>query len=105
MADKVRATGVQTAAVEIAFEAETSAGTIPARAIEERWWNVTAYTDDLFIAELLRNLRAEDNVVQDQLGILQGANALLDRGAADFFGIRDDGTGFLNLDVQRGSTH
>lgn len=103
MADKVRAMpGVQTAAVEIAFEAETSAGTIQARAIEEEWWNVTAYTDDLFLDPAsYADFAAEGNVFRNQLGILQGANALLDRGAADFFGIRDDGTGFLNLDVQR----
>jgi len=103
LADQIRAVdGVQAAATEIAFNADTSAGTIQVRAIDTDYWNLTAYTDELFIDGQSYNLLASDgSVFRDKYGILQGSYALLDRGAADFFGLTADGTGNLNLSVQR----
>jgi ABC-type antimicrobial peptide transport system permease subunit len=94
--------GVHSAATEITFLADTSAGRIYARAIEENWWNTTVYTDELFIdRSVYTTFASEGNVFRTQYGILTGANALLDRGAAPFFGLSADGTGYLNLAVQR----
>ena len=103
LADQVRAVeGVQSAAIEIAFNADTSAGTIQVRAIEADLWNSTAYTNELFLdTSSYATFASKGSVFRDKYGILTGANALLDRGAADFFGLRTDGTGYLNLDVQR----
>ncbi len=103
VADQVRAIdGVQSAAVEIIFLADTSAGRVYVRAIEADWWNTTAYTDELFIDKGdYATFASEDSVFRDQYGILQGANALLDRGAAPYFGLGADGSGYINLAVQR----
>ncbi|HIH89561.1 TPA: ABC transporter permease [Candidatus Bathyarchaeota archaeon] len=103
MADQMRAIdGVQSAAVEITFLADTSAGRVYVRAIEENWWNTTAYTDELFIDKgNYATFSSEGNVFRDQYGLLQGANALLERGAAPYFGLSTDGAGYINLAVQR----
>jgi ABC-type antimicrobial peptide transport system permease subunit len=103
LADRIRAiNGVSSAATEIVFNADTSAGTIQVRAIDADRWIKTAYTDELFINNSsYTKFASKDSIFRDKYGILTGANALLDRGAADFFGLRADGTGNLNLDVQR----
>jgi ABC-type lipoprotein release transport system permease subunit len=94
--------GVESAAIELSFNADTSAGTIQVRAIEADQWKKTAYLDDLFISNSsYALLNSTSSVFRDKYGLLQGANALLDKGGADFFGLRADGTGNLNLDVQR----
>ncbi len=103
LADQIRAIdGVESAATEIAFNADTSAGTIQVRAIDTDYWNATAYTDELFIDDdAYSTLAGNNSVFRDKYGILQGSYALLDKGAADFFGLSDDDTGSLNLSVQR----
>jgi ABC-type antimicrobial peptide transport system permease subunit len=103
LTNQIRAiNGVQSAAAEIAFNADTSAGTIQVRAIDTNYWNLTAYTDELFIDKASYALLASGgSVFRDKYGTLQGSYALLDKGAADFFGITADGTGNLNLSVQR----
>ncbi|MCX6648744.1 MAG: FtsX-like permease family protein [Candidatus Bathyarchaeota archaeon] len=103
LADQVRAIdGVKSAAVEITFTAETSAGSIQVRAIDAARWNTTAYTDELFLdRSAYAKLASKDSVFRSSIGVLTGANALLDKGGANFFGISTDGTGYLNLAVQR----
>ena len=94
--------GVESAAIEVLFNADTSAGTIQVRAIETDQWNKTVYTNDLFIdPSSYAKLAAPGSVFRDKYGILTGANALIDKGAAAFFGLSPDGTGYLNLSVQR----
>ncbi len=94
--------GVESAAREVLFDAETSAGTIQVRAIEADQWNKTAYTDDLFIDPAsYAKLAAPGSVFRDKYGVLTGSNTLLDKGGANFFGLKADGTGYLNLSVQR----
>ena len=102
LANKIRATnGVGSAAIEVQFNGDTSAGTIQVRAIETNWWNETAYTNELFInPRSYATFASKDSVFRDKNGVLTGANVLLDKGAADFFGLRADGTGYLNLGVQ-----
>jgi len=85
---------VESAVVEIAFLARTSLATIPIRAIEAEYWQDTAYTDELFINDGSYSLLgAGDNLVKDQYGVLQGGNALFERGAAPYFGLNVDGSG------------
>ena len=94
--------GVESAAVEVAFNAESSAGVIPIRAVEVDQWNKTANIGEMVIDEsAYAKLAAPDALVIDQYGTLQGANALLERGASKYFGINEDGTGFINVRVEK----
>ncbi len=103
LVEKVRALdGVDSAAIEVAFNAESSAGVIPIRAVEVAQWNKTANIDELAIdPSAYAQLASPDAIVKDQYGVLQGGNALLDRGASKYFGISDDGTGFINVRVEK----
>ncbi len=100
---KVRALdGVSSAAVEVAFDAESSAGVIPIRAVEVDQWNTTANIGEMAIpSDAYAKLAAPDALVIDQYGVLQGGNALLERGASQYFGINEDGTGFVNIRVEK----
>ena len=103
IATKIRAMeDVESAAIEISFLARTSLGMIPIRAIEVEHWKVTAYTDELFINNNSYSLLgAEDSLVKDQYGTLQGGNALFERGAAPYFGLNEVGSGNVNIEVAR----
>jgi ABC-type antimicrobial peptide transport system permease subunit len=103
LAQQIRAVpGVESAAIEVIFNADTSAGTIQVRAIETDQWNKTVYSEDLSInPSQYAQLAAPGSVFRDKYGVLQGANTLMDRGGATFFGLKPDGTGYLNLEVQR----
>jgi ABC-type antimicrobial peptide transport system permease subunit len=103
IANKVRGLDdVDSAAIEIAFLAKTSLGTMPIRAIEVEYWRDTAYTDELLISNSSYSLLGDkDSIVKDQYGVLQGGNALFERGAAPYFGLNEDGSGYVNIDVSR----
>ena len=103
IANKIRGiNGVDSAAIEIAFLPRTSLGIVPARAIEVEYWNTTAYPDELYIIKNSYNLLgANDSLVKDQFGVLQGGNALFERGAAPYFGLNLDGSGYVNIEVAR----
>jgi hypothetical protein len=103
IATKIRALeDVKSAAVEIAFLARTSLGTIPIRAIEVEYWQDTAYTDELFINNNSYSLLgAKDSIVKDQYGVLQGGSALFERGAAPYFGLNENGSGNVNIEVAK----
>jgi hypothetical protein len=103
IATKIRAMeGVESAAIEIAFLARTSLSTIPLRAIEVEYWQDAAYTDELFINNSSYSLLgAEDSIVKNQYGVLQGGNALFERGAAPYFGLNEDGSGYVNIEVAK----
>ena len=94
--------GVESAAIEMAFDADTNLGTIPIRAIEVDQWNRTAYTNELYVSENTYALFAsKNNVVTNQFGVIQGGSALLERGAAQYFGIGSTGAGSVIIQVQR----
>ena len=103
LAQQIRAVpGVESAAIEVLFNADTSAGTIQVRAIETDQWNKTVYKDDLFInPSSYTQLAASGSVFRDKFGVLTGANTLMDRGGATYFGLGPGGAGYLNLEVQR----
>ena len=97
--------GVDSAAIEMAFNAQTNLGTIPIRAIEVDQWNNTAYMDELYVSKSTYSLFAsKNNIATNQLGVIEGGNALLERGAAQYFGIDSTtgtGTGSVIIQVQR----
>jgi hypothetical protein len=103
IATKIRALeDVKSAAIEIAFLPRTSLGTIPIRAIEVEYWKDVAFTNELFINNSSYSLLgAEDSIVKDQWGVIQGCSALFERGAAPFFGLNEDGSGNVNIEVAR----
>jgi FtsX-like permease family len=94
--------GIESAAIEVLFNGDTSAGTVQVRAIETDQWNKTVYPDNLFMnPSSYAQLAAPGSVFRDKYGVLTGANILMDKGGATFFGLSPDGTGYLNLEVQR----
>jgi ABC-type antimicrobial peptide transport system permease subunit len=93
--------GVESAAAEISFTAMSSLGSISVRAIDLDHWNKTSYMNSLYIdKDVYALLASNGNVIKDQFGVIQGCNAILERGAAKYFGIRPDGTGNLNIEVE-----
>jgi ABC-type lipoprotein release transport system permease subunit len=94
--------GVESAAIEMSFDADTNLGAIPIRAIEVDQWNSTAYTNELYVSENTYALFAsKNNVVTNQFGVIEGGSALLERGAAQYFGIGSTGTGSVIIQVHR----